>query len=56
MTYLEREILLQLAELFNLSLDLSFAPILDELLPSKQNLRALTFTFTLPVRIGGRFR
>ena len=45
--YLEREVLLQLAELFNLSLDLCLAPFLDQLLLSKRNLLALALSIRI---------
>lgn len=49
-TNLEPEILLQLAELFNLSLDLSLAPILYQLLLSKCYL--LSLSLVLSIRFG----
>ena len=57
--YLECEILLQLAELFNFGFELCLAPVLDQLLRSKCRLLGLalvltlTFTFTPALRVGG---
>jgi hypothetical protein len=45
--YLEREILLQLAELLDLGFDLGLAPVLDQFLRSKRSLRALALAFAL---------
>ena len=53
--YLECEILLQLAELFNLGFDLRPTPVLDELFRSKHDLLGLALSFTLVfvLRVGG---
>ena len=50
-TYLEGEILLKLAELFDLGFDLRLGPVLDQLLRRERDLLALAFVFIL--HLGG---